>query len=169
MIKSRMITSAGHVVCIGKTKNEYKVLATLQQKTAFNCGSKTWLLNKRDRQRLEAAQMRFLRPLLRYIKLYLQRNVDIRELLIVQSILEEIQTYQKNCIEHVEMMQDERIPKLELNTNQWENEVDVVPKINGNTSSWKRLEEYRINKPSQQFKINKKKILVWNSDGKRPL
>jgi hypothetical protein len=37
------------------------------------------LLNERDKQHLEAAQMRFLGPLLGYLKLDLKRNVDIRE------------------------------------------------------------------------------------------
>jgi hypothetical protein len=37
------------------------------------------------------------------------------------------------------------------------NEVEVVPRRDGKTSSWKRIEEYRVNKPSQQFK--KKKIM----------
>jgi hypothetical protein len=40
--------------------------------------------------------MRFLRPLLGYTKLDLQRNVDTIERLKVQSIAEETQTYQKN-------------------------------------------------------------------------
>jgi hypothetical protein len=39
--------------------------------------------------------MRFLRPLLGYTKLDLQRN-DTSERLKVQSIAEETQTYQKN-------------------------------------------------------------------------
>jgi hypothetical protein len=34
--------------------------------------------------------------------------------------------------------------------------VDVVPKEDGKSRSWKRVEEYRINKPSRHFK--KKKI-----------
>jgi len=58
--------------------------------------------------------MRFLRSLLGYTKLDRQRNVDIRERLKVQSIVEEIQTYQKNWKEHVERMQDGRFPKLAL-------------------------------------------------------
>jgi hypothetical protein len=48
-------------------------------------------------------------------------------------------------------MQDGRFPKLE---KQRGSEV-VIPKRDGKTSSWKRVEEYRINKPSQQFKKNK--------------
>jgi hypothetical protein len=66
---------------------------SITEKTTFKHGSETWVLNKRDKQRLEAAQMRFLRPLLGYTKLDRQRNVDIRERLRVQSVVAEIQTY----------------------------------------------------------------------------
>jgi hypothetical protein len=38
-------------------------------KTALKYGSETWRLSKKDKQRLKAAQMRFLRPLQGYIKL----------------------------------------------------------------------------------------------------
>jgi hypothetical protein len=58
--------------------------------------------------------MRFLRPLLGYTKLDRQRNVDIRERLRTQSIVEEIQTNQRKWKEHVERMQDERPPELAL-------------------------------------------------------
>jgi hypothetical protein len=61
-------------------------------KTALKYGSETWMLNKRGKQRLEATTMRFVRPLLGYTKLDRQRNVEIRERLRVQSIVEEIQT-----------------------------------------------------------------------------
>jgi hypothetical protein len=37
-----------------------------------------------------------------------------------------------------------------------ENEVEVVPERDGKTSSVKRVEEYKINKGSQQFKNMKK-------------
>jgi hypothetical protein len=52
------------------------------------------VLNKKDKL-LEAAQMRFLRPLLGYTKLDRQRNEDIRERLTVKSTVEEIHTYQR--------------------------------------------------------------------------
>jgi hypothetical protein len=58
--------------------------------------------------------MRFLRALLGYTKLYFQRNVDIRGRLRVQSIVEEIQTYQKNSKGHIERMQAGRFPKSAL-------------------------------------------------------
>jgi hypothetical protein len=41
---------------------------------------------------------------------------------------------------------------LHLNSNQWEKEVEVVPETDGKSSSYKKVEEYRINEPSQQFK-----------------
>jgi hypothetical protein len=37
----------------------------------------------------------------------------------------------------------------DLITNQWQNEVEATTKGDGDTSSWKRIEEYRINKPRQ--------------------
>jgi hypothetical protein len=81
--------------------------------------------------------MTFLRQLLGYTKLDHQRNVNIRERLKVQNIVKEIQTYHKNWKEHVERMQDGRFPKLALRSNQWENEVEVVPKTDGRSGSWK--------------------------------
>jgi hypothetical protein len=48
-----------------------------------------WVMNKRDKQRLEAAEMKFLRPLLEFTKLD-QMNTDIRERLKVQNIVEDI-------------------------------------------------------------------------------
>jgi hypothetical protein len=83
-------------------------------KTALKYGNETSMLNKRDKQRLEAAQIRFLRSLLGYTKLDRQRNVDIRERLRVQSIVEEIQTYQRKWKERIDRMQDKRPPKLAL-------------------------------------------------------
>jgi hypothetical protein len=41
---------------------------------------------------------------------------------------------------------------LHLNSNQWEKEVEVVPETDEKSSSYKKVEEYRINEPSQQFK-----------------
>jgi hypothetical protein len=95
--------------------NETKLrIHNITAKAPLKYGSESWVLNKRDKQCPEAVQMRFLRSLLGYIKLHIQRNVDISERLKVQNIVEEIQTYQKNWKEHVEKMQEERFPKLAL-------------------------------------------------------
>jgi hypothetical protein len=40
------------------------IIHNITAKIDLKYGSETWVLNKRDKQRLEAAQMRFLRPLL---------------------------------------------------------------------------------------------------------
>jgi hypothetical protein len=56
--------------------------------------------------------MLFPRPLLGCTRLDLQRNVDVKETLKVQSVVEETQSYQKNWKEHVERMQYKRLPKL---------------------------------------------------------
>jgi hypothetical protein len=61
---------------------------------------------------LEAAEMRYLNPLLGYTKLDHQRNVVVKGKCEVQSVIDEIQTYQKDWKEHVGRMQDERLPKL---------------------------------------------------------
>jgi hypothetical protein len=79
-------------------------------KTALKYGSEAWVSNKINKQRLEVAQMRFLRPVLGYANSDRQRNVDIRERLRVQSTVEEIQTCQRKWKEHGERMQDERPP-----------------------------------------------------------
>jgi len=42
-------------------------------------GSEAWVLKKREEQRLEAAQMKFLRHLLRITKLDKEKNQCIRE------------------------------------------------------------------------------------------
>jgi hypothetical protein len=46
-------------------------------KAGLCCGSENWIINKRDAQKLEAAQMRFLGPLLELTRLDRERNSDI--------------------------------------------------------------------------------------------
>jgi hypothetical protein len=59
----------------------------ITSKAALCYGSEVWIINKRNAQKLEAAQMRFLRPLLGLTRLYRQRNSDIRNRLKVDNIL----------------------------------------------------------------------------------
>ena len=54
-----------------------------------------WVLKKREEQRLEAAQMKFLRHLLSITKLDKEKNQCIREKTGAQNILQEIKQYQK--------------------------------------------------------------------------
>jgi len=53
-------------------------------------GSEAWVLKKREEQRLEAAQMKFLRHLLRITKLDKEKNQCIRGKTGAQNIVEEL-------------------------------------------------------------------------------
>jgi hypothetical protein len=81
---------------------------------ALQFGSEAWVLKKRDEQRLEAAQMKFLRHLLGVTKLDRERNQSVGEKLGVQNIVLEIKQYQREWLQHVERMDTDRIPKQAL-------------------------------------------------------
>jgi hypothetical protein len=68
----------------------------ITSKSSLSYGSEIRILNRRDTGKPEAAQMRFLRPLLGFTRLDHQRNADIREKLQVLNIVEEIKKYQQN-------------------------------------------------------------------------
>jgi hypothetical protein len=72
----------------------------ITSKAALCYGSEVWIINQRDAQKLEAAQMRFLRPLLGLKRLDRQRNTDVRNRLKVDNILEDTISYQKNWVDH---------------------------------------------------------------------
>jgi len=59
-------------------------------------GSEAWVLKKREEQRLEAAQMKFLRHLLGITKLDKEKNQCIREKTGAQNIVKEIKQYKKS-------------------------------------------------------------------------
>jgi hypothetical protein len=74
--------------------------------------AKKWITNKRDAQKLETAQMRFLRPVLGLTILDRQRNPDIRNRLKANKIVEDIKLYQHKWLDHLERMDRSRLPKL---------------------------------------------------------
>ena len=51
----------------------------ITDKAAMKFGSEAWVLKKREEQRLEAAQMKFLKQLLGITKLDKEKNQCIRE------------------------------------------------------------------------------------------
>jgi len=63
-------------------------------------GSETWVLKKREEQRLEAAQTKFLRHLLGITKLDKEKNQCIREKTEAQNIIKEIKQYQEKWLQH---------------------------------------------------------------------
>jgi len=83
-------------------------------KTALKFGSEAWVLKKREEQRLEAAQMKFLRHLFGITKLYKEKNQCIREKTGAQNIVKEIKQYQEKWLQHIQRMDTNRIPKQAL-------------------------------------------------------
>jgi hypothetical protein len=81
-------------------------------KQVYAMMAKNWIINNRHAQKLEAAQMRFLRPLLRLIGLYHERNPDIDKKLKVGNIVEDIKLCQKNWLDHLKRMDKSHRLKL---------------------------------------------------------
>ena len=77
-------------------------------------GSEAWVLKKREEQRLEAAQMKFLGHLLGITKLDKEKNQCIREKTGAQNIVKEIKQYQEQWLQHIQRMDTDRIPKQAL-------------------------------------------------------
>jgi hypothetical protein len=69
---------------------------------------------KREEQRLEAAQMEFLRHLLGITKLAKEQNQCIGEKTGAQNLVKEIKLYQTKWLQHVQRMDRTRIPKQAL-------------------------------------------------------
>jgi len=83
-------------------------------KAALKFGSEAWVLKKREEQRLESAQMKFLRHLLGITKLNKKKDQCIREKTGAQNIVKEIKQYQEKWIQHVQRMDTNRLPKQTL-------------------------------------------------------
>ena len=78
-------------------------------------GSEAWVLKKREEQRLEAAQMTFLRHLLGITKWDKEKNQCIRgKRTGAQNIVKEIKQYQKKWLQHVQRMDTNRLPRQAL-------------------------------------------------------
>ena len=83
-------------------------------KAALKFGSEAWVLKKREEQRLEAAQMKFLRHLLGITKLDKENNQCIKEKTGAENIVKEIKQYQEKWLQHIQRMDTNRIPKQTL-------------------------------------------------------
>jgi len=84
----------------GKQMNKETKLRihNITAKTALKFRSEAWVLKKREEQRLEAAQIKFLRHLLGITKLDTKNNQCIREKTGAQNTVEEIKQYQKKWL-----------------------------------------------------------------------
>ena len=86
-------------------------IPNITAKAALKFGGEAWVLKKREEQRLEAAQMKFLRHLLGITKLDKEKNQSIGEKTGAQNIVKEIKQYQEKWLQHVQRMDTNRIPK----------------------------------------------------------
>jgi len=67
------------VVCLWSFKRQKLRIHNITVKAALKFGSEAWIPKKREEQRLEAAQMKFLRHLLGITKLHKEKNQCIRQ------------------------------------------------------------------------------------------
>jgi hypothetical protein len=76
---------------------------------------KKWITTKRDTTRLEGAEMRFLRSVKGYTRLEKLRNEVIRKELEISGIQDARSKHKQNWINHLERMDNNRLPKHALN------------------------------------------------------
>jgi len=88
----------------------YKVVA----RPSLQYGSETWVTTRRDMTGLEAAEMRFLRSVTGYTRLDKIRSEDIRQELEISRIQDVRLKYKQNWINHLERMDNTRLPKHAL-------------------------------------------------------
>lgn len=77
-------------------------------------GAESWVLTNRDRSRIQASEMRFLRSVMGVTRMDRIRNEEIRQSLNIYNLNNKIVEYRQNWRSHVERMSDERLPKLIL-------------------------------------------------------
>jgi len=87
-------------------------IQNITAKAALKFESAAWVLKKREEQRLEASQMKFLRHGI--TKLDKEKNQCIKQKTGAQNTVKEITQYQKNWLHHVQRMDTNRLPKQAL-------------------------------------------------------
>jgi len=81
----------------------FKIHNTLVLPT-FLYGSENWTLTALQRRRIEAAEMKLLRPLAGYTRYDHKTNDYIRRKLRITGILDKIGEYRRNWLSHLQRM-----------------------------------------------------------------
>ena len=76
----------------------------------FLYGSENWTLTALQRRRIEAAEMKLLRPVAGYTLYDHKTNDSVRRELQTECILDKIDEYRRNWLLHLQRMQPNRIP-----------------------------------------------------------
>ena len=94
---------------IFKTETILKIYNTLVMPT-FLYGSENWTLTALQRRRIEAAEMKLLRPLAGYTLYDHKTNDSVRRELKTECILDKIDENRRNWFLHLQRMPQNRIP-----------------------------------------------------------
>ena len=91
-----------------RTETILKIYNTLVSPT-FLYGSENWTLTALQRRRIEAAEMKLLRPLAGYTLYDYKPNDYIRRELRITGILDKTYEYKRNWLSHLQRMPQNRI------------------------------------------------------------
>ena len=97
-----------------RTDTQMKFYKVIARPTIHN-GRETWVTTTRDMTRLEAEEMRFLRSVKGYTRLNKIRSEVIRKELEISRIQDVRSKHKQNWINHIERMDNTRLPKHALN------------------------------------------------------
>ena len=110
----------------------YKVVA----RPTILYGSETWVTTTRDKTRLEAAEMRFLRSVKIYTRLDKIRSEVIRKELEISGTQDVRSKHKQNWINHLERMDNTRPPKHTFNCKPRRRRERVRPR-----KRWQRVDD----------------------------
>ncbi|KAJ4441939.1 hypothetical protein ANN_11802 [Periplaneta americana] len=77
-------------------------------------GSEAWVLKEKEKSKIQAAEMSFLRAVKGCTREKYIRNEKIREEIKVQPFLQQIEEHRCNWVEHLGRLTEDRIPKMAM-------------------------------------------------------
>jgi len=111
-----------------RTETILKIYNTLVIPT-FLYGSENWTPTASQRRRIEAPEMKLLRPLAGYTIYDHKTNDYIRRELRITGILDEVDEYRRNWFQHLQRMPQNRIPLKSYHYRPQGRRTIVRPKI----------------------------------------
>jgi hypothetical protein len=77
--------------------------------------SENWTINRSDKNKIESAEMKFLRSVAGYTLLDQKRSTDIRSELKIFNLIERIEKQKENWHKLILRITTDRLPKVSLN------------------------------------------------------
>ena len=75
-------------------------------------GSETWTIKARDARRITAAEMKYMRRKAGYTWADYKTNSHTAKELEITPVLDKLLQYKRNCIQHVNRMPRDRLPRI---------------------------------------------------------